>query len=196
VQTGIVEGLPESDPTSVAWEVRAKTVDVVLAEYAALRATLVAKLGHQLTAIGLNITAIAAIGGVVLANRVDSRLLLLLPFLSAAMGLYYRALEHDFTTIARYVYDVQRPMLTEILSENGVLDHYAYYRARRNTAFFPKIAALALMFPLIAVATLVLVAPALRSFSDWATWVLGVVVTLIQIGAWLFAPRPAPDAEP
>jgi hypothetical protein len=161
-----------------------KIVDVVLAEFAALRTEIVHKIGQQLTVVSINITGAAAVGGFVLANKADARLLLLLPYLSAALGLYYRAAEHDFTTIGRYIDQIQRPLLVEKLGDERLFRYESFFREQRYGRGVVLGLAIALIFPVMSIAALVLVIPALGPFADWAIWIAGVIFTLLQSVAW------------
>jgi hypothetical protein len=79
--------------------------DVRLAEYAALREEIQSRSGLQQTLIGVNITAIGALGGVVLSTETPPSALLLLPPICSTLGFLW--LDHHGTImqIGRYIGD-------------------------------------------------------------------------------------------
>ena len=62
---------------------------VRLAEFSALREEIQNRSGLQQALVGLNLTAIATLGGLVLSNRASIQVLLVLPILSLTLGLMW-----------------------------------------------------------------------------------------------------------
>ncbi|GAA4690582.1 hypothetical protein [Phytohabitans rumicis] len=180
---------------SSALEGQSKTVDVVLAEFVALRAEVTQHLAARFTVIGLNVTGVAAIGGIVIANRADTRLLLLLPFLSGALGLWFHILTIDVMVIASYVENVQRPILVEQLGEDRLFQYEHYFRSRMKGRRLIQAITAGLMFPAVSLAALTMTIGSLHSLFDWSVWILGVVLLLLQNAVWATRLRrqPAPD---
>ena len=96
-------------------------VEVALAEFDAMRAEIVARIAEQGKLAALNITAIAAVGGAFLSNRVDPAVLLILPVLSVSLGLL--SVDHATTIrgIARYINEGIRPILVEATGNSRIL---------------------------------------------------------------------------
>jgi hypothetical protein len=81
--------------------------EVRLAEYAALRQEIQNRSGLQQTLLGLNVTAIAAIGGLVLSRRVSPAILLVLPPIVLTLGFLW--VDHD-----RVIHDLARYIRTQL----------------------------------------------------------------------------------
>lgn len=162
-----------------------KVVDVALAEFAALRAELMQNLTAKYSLIGLNITGVAALGGIVIANDADPRLLLIAPFLSGATGLLFHTVIVDIMVIASYIEQVQRPVLVERLGDDRIFSYESFFRSKTKLRPLVQALTLGLLFPGISLTTLVIVASSLRSFADWAMWSLGILLLIVQCTIWL-----------
>ncbi|MBV1854355.1 hypothetical protein [Catellatospora tritici] len=171
-------GAPELNP--------GKAADAVLAEYASLRAELLQKLGTQSTIINLNLTAIAGIGGIVITQRADIRLLLMLPVISGALGLLAFGEARDATVIATYIRDHQAPLLAQYIGDQRLFQYERYFQDNRGS-LRPVLISLVvgLVFPGISLASLYLVWPWLRSPLDWTAWGLGAVLLALNGLVWV-----------
>lgn len=78
-------------------------IEVCLAEYAALRLEIQNRSGLQQTLISLNVTAIAAIGGLVLSRHVSPAILLVLPPIAVTLGFLWVAHDHVIHDLGRYL---------------------------------------------------------------------------------------------
>jgi hypothetical protein len=72
--------------------VDAAHTDVALADFAAIKQEIQHRSNAQLTLVGLNVTAVGAIGGFAISQR-QTVLMLMLPILCPALGLFF--LDHD-----------------------------------------------------------------------------------------------------
>ncbi|GAB4061030.1 hypothetical protein [Catellatospora paridis] len=163
-----------------------KAADAVLAEYAALRAELLQKLGAQSTIMNLNMTAIAGIGGIVITQRADIRLLLMLPVISGALGLIAYGEARDVTVIARYIRDRQASLLAQYVGDQRLFQFEAYFQDNKGRLRPILLSVVVgLVFPGISLASLYLVWPYLRSPLDWSAWGLGAVLLALNAVVWV-----------
>lgn len=163
-----------------------KAADAVLAEYAALRAELLQNLGAQSTLINLNMTAIAGIGGIVITQRADIRLLLMLPVISGALGLLANSEARDVTVIEQYIRDHQASLLAQYVGDQRLFQYERYLqdnRGKLRPILFSVV--VGLVFPGISLGALYLVWPFLRSPLDWTAWGLGMVLLALNAVAWV-----------
>src|ERR1022692_3910951 len=73
------------------------------AEFAAYRGEILARSGHQHTLISINLTALAALSGVVLSGHADKRVLLLLPIISGSIGLLWYDHARNIDSLGDYI---------------------------------------------------------------------------------------------
>ncbi|MEU7826242.1 hypothetical protein [Catellatospora sp. NPDC049133] len=163
-----------------------KAADSVLAEYSALRAELLHKLGAQSTIINLNLTAIAGIAGIVIAQKADIRLLLLLPMISGALGLLAYDAARDVTTIARYIRDQLAPLVAQYVGDRRLFQYEAHLLQDRGVLrrLLPSVVT-GLVFPGISLGCLYVAWPYLQTPLDWTAWGLGTVLLTLNATAWL-----------
>jgi hypothetical protein len=88
-----------------------RSVDVALAEFNALRAELLAHANVQASLIALVVTAIGIVGGLVVKEDGDPRLLLILPYLVAAAGIESSNRARTIALIGAYIRDKLWPHL-------------------------------------------------------------------------------------
>jgi hypothetical protein len=96
-------------------------VDIALAEFNAMRAEIAARIAEQGRIVALNVTAIAAVGGAFLSNRVDPAVLLILPLLSVSLGLLWLDQATTMRGIGRHINDGIRPILVDATGDSRVL---------------------------------------------------------------------------
>ncbi len=119
---------------------RSLCVQTALAEFSALRDEIANRSSAQHTLIGLNLTAIGGIGGFVLSEHADVRLLLLLPILSPALGLLFFDHAINIKKIGTYIGEELRPALVAILGPIGTMRYeevIAQYEQRKFLRFLP-----------------------------------------------------------
>lgn len=78
---------------------------MLLAEFAALRAEIVARISAQVTIIGLGVTGLGLILGFVIRDNGDQRLLLAIPPLSAMVAVLHAAESYRVKTLGNYIRD-------------------------------------------------------------------------------------------
>jgi hypothetical protein len=102
-------------------ETRPESLQIVLAEFAALRGEIQGRSSAAWTLLGLNLTASSAVAGFVLSDRADPLLLLLLPFLSSSLGLLF--LDHgiNLDRIGTYIKQELKPRATRAGGDPGLL---------------------------------------------------------------------------
>jgi hypothetical protein len=166
-------------------EPRDRIVDLVLAEFNALNAEISSATSSQQTLISLNITAQAAVAGLVVADKANPKLLLVAAVLSCALGLVYLANATHIANIGSYIIEVLRPIVTEQTGEGNLLGWLPYYRAHYRVSRLLyrglMIGGLFSGFPFVA---LVWVVPYLDTLWSRATWGFTSCLLVIQIGAW------------
>jgi hypothetical protein len=79
------------------------TPDPRLAEFSALRAEIINRSDAERALVHLNLTAAGALAGVAAANPGSAALMIVLPFLSSALGLLFLDHERKIHTVARYI---------------------------------------------------------------------------------------------
>ena len=106
-------------------------VNVALTEFNALRNEIMNRSSSLFTLLNLNITVTATICGFVLSKTADSRLLLILPLLSPALGML--SLDHSFNinNIGNYIKTQIRPVILDNIEyEDLRLLNYESFVAR------------------------------------------------------------------
>ncbi|MEV4416822.1 hypothetical protein [Catellatospora sp. NPDC049609] len=166
------------------------TSDVVtaaLAEFAAMRSE-IDELGRsQRTTINLNISAAAAVFAFVLSERADQRLLLVVPLISAALGLLYQAYTVHARNLGDYIDQQIRPVVVEHTGEDRLLGWERHVRTalhrQRHSQLVMRLAYI-LLIPAIPAVSLVWVVPYLNTVWLWLGWTAGTVLFLVQILVW------------
>jgi hypothetical protein len=162
-------------------------VDVVLAEFAALRNEIDQLAGAQRKMINLNITAVATIVGLVLAQRADPHLLLALPVVSAAIGLVYQWYVLHAKHIGDYIDAILRPLLVAHTGDERVLgwEHQlrtTVYR-RRGSGLAGRLSYL-LLFPAVPAVALAATIAYLDTAWHWLAWTGGLALFGTQVTVW------------
>lgn len=160
-----------------------RIVDMVVAELGVLRAEMAQKRTAQVAILGLNLTATTTTLGLVISQKIDIRVLILLPILTSSLGILTLVQSMDIRTIARYINEVLRPITLDYLGDERVLFFECYYRQARQLRYLGALSSGAL-FPLLSTGALILVAPHVGSLLEWFTWALGVGLVVTQVLAW------------
>lgn len=145
-------------------------------EFSTLRQEIENRSNAQLTLISLNLTAIGTLGGFVLSEKSDPRLLLLLPILCPSIGMLY--LDHALViqTIGDYIKDVLAVRWEERVrahERRGVL---------RFLLFGTPIVLMFLGAPAFA---LVRLWGILGGVWEWSLWVIGLILVVAFLWFWI-----------
>lgn len=158
---------------------------VVLAEFSALRQEIQDRSGAANTLLNLNITATGTVAGLVLSQRVNPVLLLLLPFLSSALGLLYLDQALNIKNIGAYIKEELKPRLATAARDVGVLayeERIDEYERRIVLRFLPWGLPVTILFSFPALAALFSSLGRIDTLGMGALWVMGMVLT----GAYFF----------
>lgn len=162
-----------------------RIVDLVLAEFNVLNAEITSIASSQQTLIGLNITAQAAVAGLVVADKADPKLLFVAAVLSSALGLIYVANAVHVTNMASYINDVLRPIAAEKTGEGRLLGWIQHYRVHHRLSRLLyrglMIGGLFCGFPMVALVWLI---PHLDTLWSRVAWGFTSCLLITQIGAW------------
>jgi hypothetical protein len=162
-----------------------RILDLVLAEFNALNAEITSTASSQQTLISLNITAQAAVAGLVVADKADPKLLFVSAVLSSALGLVYVANAVHIANMGSYITDVLRLIAAEKTGEGRLLGWVQHYRVHHRVLRLLyrglMIGGLFCGFPMVA---LVWVIPHLDTLWSRVAWGCSSCLLIIQIGAW------------
>jgi hypothetical protein len=156
----------------------------LLAEYETVN-TLVERTTTLITTlITFHATAIATVVGFIVSEKADIRLLLVIPIISAILGLLISSQDFDIRTAEGYVRTVLRPILAEYTGDDHLWRWHEQLLERRRAVFvgLTRLAPLGLLFPGAAVASLLVTVAGLRTGLDWLAWALGLVLTVLLLG--------------
>lgn len=137
--------------------------------------------------MGLNATVSSAVAGFVLARQADPLLLLLLPLLCPSLGLLLIDHATNIGNIGQYIDTQLKPMIQEAAGESRLLayeewvDRYEQQPLRRLLPFGIP---LVLLFNVVPVGALLFTVTRLTTPWSWVLWVLGLIVTGIQVAFW------------
>jgi hypothetical protein len=195
-----------SEPT----EDHQAAIQVILAEFGALRKEIGDRSSAATTLLNINITASATVVGFVLSNKASPLLLLLLPILSPALGMLFVDHAYNILNLGDYIKETLAPELRNMTGHRGLLgyeeriDTYEQSRIRR---FLPLGLPVALTFALSPIAALFFSIRSLETPWSWAIWAFGLVMVIIYLYLWIIfllipyqrfpipASRPAPDSS-
>lgn len=163
----------------------------LLAEYETINTLVERKTTLITTLITFHATAIATVVGFIVSAKADSRLLLVIPIISAILGLLISAQDFDIRTAESYVRTVLRPILAEYTGDDRLWRWHEQLLDRRRAVFvgLTRLAPLGLLFPGAAVASLVFTVVRLRTVLDWSAWSMGIVLTVLLLLGWSHALR-------
>jgi hypothetical protein len=175
--------LPYGVGMADGYDLRGKAVDVLLAEFNALRAEMNQKKTAQITLVSLNVTAFATIIGFVGSQKAAASFLLVLPIASSTLGLLTLAQNRDVWTAARYIENTLRPLVAEYLRDNRLLGWEVFYGSNRIHRYLNS-ASLGLLFPAASSAVLVLIISSLAGPLELIAWLCGWALILAQAAVW------------
>jgi len=174
-------------------------VQIILAEFTALRQEISDRSTAQYTLVSLNLTAISAFGGFALSNEHYRILLLLLPILSPAMGMLYFDHAINIGHIGHYIGQELR-VACDVASQGTNPSGYervvrGYERKRWGRVVFgiPTL----LMFAGIPAGALIYLMWHLEATWMWLLWALGAGLVLSFLASWcifLYQPFRQPSA--
>jgi len=152
---------------------------VILTEFQTIRAGIDRKATSIHTLMSLNVTAIAAVAGLVLADKADPRLLLVLPLVSSSLGLMVIDLTRDIRLARDYINDRLQPLAAKYAEDDEVLAYASTTpRPPRNILVLQGIP-FSLLFGGVSLIALIAVIGSLKSVADWSAWCVGAALLLI-----------------
>jgi hypothetical protein len=162
-------------------------IQVALAEFGKLRDEIGGRSTAAWTLVGLSITSSATLAGFVLAQKADARLLLVLPLLTPSLGLLFMDHAANIGRIGDYINTVLKPVLREAACDRRLLSYEEWvdaYEAHTLERLLPFGIPLVLAFTMVPVGALVYLAPRIDEAWSWILWVLGAIVTFVQVWFW------------
>jgi hypothetical protein len=170
------------DPSSV--------IQVSLAEFGKLRDEISGRSGAAWTLLGLNATVSTTVTGFVLAQKANPLLLLLLPLLTPALGLLFIDHAVNISNIGRYINTVLKAQLREAAGDSRLLGYEEWvdtYEQQPVWRLLPFGIPLVLLFNVVPVASLIYTAVKVDTAGGggWALWVMGLVLTTVQLCFWV-----------
>ena len=176
-------------------DAKASLTQITLSEFSALRGEIGSRTSAQHTLINLNITAVAAVGGLVLSNKGDPFLLLLLPMLSPALGMLYIDHAINIMNIGTYIQEELWRRLRDIIGGHDlanyeqVIDQYERRRGLRLLLFGVPIF---VMFAGVPIGSLFGLLSILDAVWKGALWIAGLLLTLAYLCFWvIFMVKPS-----
>lgn len=169
-------------------EIAKQRVQVILAEFSALRKEIADRSSAAQTLLGLNATASTAVAGFVLSSKADPRLLLLIPILAPCLGMLFVDHVYNIINIGSYIKETLARELNMATESSGLLgyeERIDEYERRKLLRFLPVGVPLTLLFTLAPTGALIFSVPAMDQAWEWALWSFGVMLTLLYIGLWV-----------
>ncbi|NJP32059.1 hypothetical protein [Micromonospora thermarum] len=165
-------------------EMRERALTAALADAAAIRSTIERKATHNQNVIGVHLTVVAAVAGFILAEKADLRLLLLLPLVSAALGLNVVSQYRDIRIAGDYIEQVLRPAIAQYTGNGTLFGWEAFYWKRKQDGHLAQAAAMGLIFPGVSALALAITLPAVRTLDDRLAWVVGAGMLVLLLASW------------
>src|SRR5688572_14414242 len=109
--------LGSSRPVTVAPETNDSAITIALAEYTALRAEILSRLSAQAALIGVTLTAIGVIVGIVLTREDSLDLLLVVAITAPALGLFFIDHMRQLALLGLYIRSELWPVLQSQVPE-------------------------------------------------------------------------------
>ncbi len=158
-----------------------------LQEYSAMRTEIYNRSNAQDTLINLNVTALGLVTGLVLTGRGGVQLLLLIPLISASMGLPYFDHSGAIERIAAYLDCVLRPTVFSLAGDNYSL---SWEQFSLKAVWVSWVSVLAFAAPLFflflggPIFATIVVFPSLKPAWSWALWSMDVVLQAALCRVW------------
>jgi hypothetical protein len=166
-----------------------KRMDVLLAEFSAIRTVIDRKQFNQISLTSLNLTVVATITGLVLSGKAHASLVLVLPIACSALGMFVLGQSHDQATAAAYIAERLRPLVLEQVADDRLFDWERFFREHKDFGYVAQAVALALLFPGIAITSLIIGLFSLTTTAAAVSWVLGFAITLVFVSVAAYAFR-------
>jgi hypothetical protein len=178
-------------------------LQVILAEFSALRDEIKDRAATAYTLLSINITVTVAAAGFVLSDKADPRLLLLLPLTAPALGMLFLDHALNINNIGGYINNNLRPLAvaaargaatesSKLLSFEMYVREYEKLRLRRILHGFPLI----LLFEGFPLAALIFCAKRLQHGWEWILWAVGLAMVVTYLILWmLFLVHPRQEAN-
>ncbi len=167
---------------------RSTIVQVSLAEFGKLRDEISGRTTAAWTLLGLSVTASTTVTGFVLAQKANPLLLLLLPLLTPSLGLLFIDHAVNIGNIGQYINTVVKPILREAAGDSNLLSYEEWvdtYEEQPIWRLMPFGIPLVLLFSVVPVASLLYTAPLVDTPWGWVLWVMGFVMTAVQVSFWV-----------
>lgn len=158
-----------------------KAVDVLLAEFNALRAEMHSYISAQAALVGLGLTALGVITSLAVGNNGDDDLLLAIPPLVALIVLAHTAETYRIATLGDYIREKLWPDLERRVGNIPSWEiHAVEQRPKRAVTVFLK--AIGVDFPAMTLFLLSSVIVLATAPGKWETlWCIGLVATVVAI---------------
>jgi hypothetical protein len=180
--------MSDADTESVASSQSPERVtQVALAEFGKLRDEIAGRSTAAWTLVGLSITASATVAGFVLAQKADPRVLLVLPLLTPSLGLLFLDHAANIGRIGEYINTVLKPLLRDAAGDQRLLSYEEWvddYETRSLERLLPFGIPLVLAFTMVPVGALVYLAARIDEVWSWILWVIGALLTTVQVVFW------------
>lgn len=137
--------MPTEDATHASAD---RAVDVMLAEFNALRAELVAYLSGQAAVVGLGLTALGVITGLAVGRNGDDELLLAIPPLVALVVLVHTAGTYRVAKIGDYIREKPWPHLEARVGATPSWEMFLAEQRSKRTAIAKAVVVVAIVFPI------------------------------------------------
>jgi small-conductance mechanosensitive channel len=166
-----------------------KTVDVALAEFAAVRALINLRFQMQVAILGSGLTALGVLVGLVIDDKADRQLLLLVPVLGSSVSVLYAEQNRRIVLMGEYINTSLWPYLRRLTkapvpsweehwerSSRTARGHVVVWRALLLVGDLAPV----LMFLGASVSALAAVAHEAARHHHLALWWLGLVLTAVS----------------
>ncbi|MET8776032.1 hypothetical protein ABZV58_13520 [Nocardia sp. NPDC004654] len=178
--------------STTADESARRVLDAALAEFVALRNELDEIGRGQRTVMNLNISVTTAIAAFVLSQRVAPQLLLVIPYVSVALGLLYQTYTIHAQHMGEYINGRLRPVITEKCEDARVFGWENYIRTtvyQTGWSQAPMRMAFALIIPIVPLVGLIWAIPSMNFAWHWLAWSGGALLYLGQLVSWVLLSR-------
>ncbi len=165
-------------------EMADRALTAALADAAAIRSIIERKAIHNQNVIGLHLTVVAAVVGIILSETADLRLLLLLPLVSAALGLNVVSQYRDIRIAGEYIEQVLRPAIAQYTGNGNLFGWDAFHWKRKHDGHLAQAVAMGLIFPGFSAIALAITLPAVHTVADGVAWAIGAGMLLLLLASW------------
>lgn len=163
-----------------------RALTAILAECSAISALVDRKALMITTLVTFNITAVTTVAGFIISGKANKELLLVLPVVTAALGLLVAAQDVDARTAESYLKNNLHPLVQKYTGERNAWVWVEFMDSRRTplTVAMTRALPMGLIFPGICVATLALSLPGVNGAGQWVAWGMGVALTALLVTSW------------